>query len=186
LSRTGTPALIRRCVCWGSNPSTSPTTCRRTRVDGSELRPHRTQDVSGITDTPSRPLPATGPGLPRQQVHPDGARQGVLLNSVEAHWQKFGWVRGGRPVLVAEYGYWAFNRIAVTGAVCSTGRVFVRLRYPLPERPRLFAARRHDLLVLNICKGNAWAPLCKFLDRPVQACRSAREPQAATADALAG
>jgi len=132
----------------------------------------------GITDTPVVPIyPQLDQAYPGSKFILTVREKESWLDSVEQYWKKFGWARGNPDLFtmspkkyhyLSEYGCWAFHRIAVYGC-CVFDRARFSYVYDVHYRNVLayFASRRHDLLVFNICGGDGWAPLCKFLDRPV-------------------
>jgi hypothetical protein len=128
------------------------------------------KSYQGITDTPVVPIyPQLDKAYPGSKFILTVRDKEAWLDSVERHWAKSGWVRGNPGLYtVTAYGYWAFNRISVYGCV-----VFDRARfsyvYDVHHRNvrHYFADRRQDLLVLDICGGDGWGPLCKFLDKRV-------------------
>lgn len=87
------------------------------------------------------------------------------LRSAEMHWRLLGEWRNAYP---------DFNRFHEFISPCVYGTVgFNRERFAYVYRTHTrnvreyFAARPHDLLVLDVCGGEGWEPLCGFLDEPV-------------------
>jgi hypothetical protein len=171
LSRTGTTSLNTALCALGIKSIHFPNDVQ-TYHELMEARYNLTvlKTYQGITDTPVVPIyPQLDKIYPGSKFILTIRDKESWLNSVQRHWEMSGWVRGNPGLYtVTEYGYWAFNRISVYGCV-----VFDRDRfscvYDMHNRNvrQYFTDRRQDLLVLNICGGDGWGPLCKFLDKPV-------------------
>jgi hypothetical protein len=124
------------------------------------------QDYDSATDTPVAPFYAQfDRAWPGSKFILTVRDQDTWLRSVEAHWRRLAAVRMTMKTRVREYV--DFINACTYGCLDFSPDRFSHA-YDLHVRnvKVYFAGRPDDLLVLNICGGEAWPELCGFLGVP--------------------
>src|SRR5262245_44092838 len=129
------------------------------------------ESYQGIVDTPIVPYYAQLSELyPRSKFILTLREKAAWLRSIEAHWQFVReWCRRDRRfqrvsdfVAAAVYGTLEFNAERFSHV------------YDLHYRnaTEFFRSRPNDLLIMDICAGDSWEPLCEFLELKIPTTQS--------------
>jgi len=156
--RTGTMSLVRALNLLGIRSLHNPVPLL-TALDHPLL-----QSFDGFADNP---LPLIYPQL---DARFPGSRFILTDRDVE------GWLGSVRWMLSAgrTHGNWdarpaivAMHTALYGAAVFDADRFRDRFLRHRRDVHAYFAGRRHDLLIMDLARGDGWDPLCRFLERPV-------------------
>jgi hypothetical protein len=164
LSKTGTATLTEALNILGIRSIHFPQDEHTAReLKGGVYRLTILRDYDAVTDTPVAPFYAQfDRAWPGSRFILTVRDKDSWLRSVETHWRRLAAVRATMKARVREYV--DFINASTYGCLAFNPERFSHA-YDLHVRnvKEYFVNRPDDLLVLDICGGEAWAELCGFL-----------------------